>query len=190
MKPQARVLGVDDAPFAFEDAETEVVGVVVRAPSYVEGVMTTRVAVDGRDATDRLAAMIGGSRYRDGLALVLLDGAALGGFNVVDIVRLHGEVGVPVATVTKKEPDAAAIEKALRARFPDAEERLAILRRAKVSKVRTAHKPLYVSCAGLAVREVAEAIAACTVRGSLPEPIRIAHLVATAVKKGESHGRA
>ena len=63
MKPNARVLGIDDAPFVFGDAETEVVGVVVRAPSYVEGVMMTRVAVDGRDANARLAAML---RYKPG----------------------------------------------------------------------------------------------------------------------------
>lgn len=190
MKPQFRVLGIDDAPFAFGDAETEVVGVVVRAPAYMEGVMTTRVAVDGRDATDRLTAMIGRSRYRDNLALVLLDGAALGGFNVVDIQALHEATKVPVATVTRDEPDAASIENALRARFPDAEERLAVLRRQGLAKVATAHKPLFVSCTGISAREVSEAIQKCTVRGALPEPIRIAHIVATAMKKGESHGRA
>lgn len=190
MKAQARLLGIDDAPFAFSDAETEIVGVVVRAPSYVEGVMMTRVAVDGRDANTRLAAMIGRSRFLDGLALILLDGAALGGFNVVDIEALHEAVGVPVATVTKKEPDFPSMEKALRARFEDAEERLAVLRRQNLTKVKTAHKPLYVSHAGIGPREVSDAIAKCTVRGALPEPIRIAHLVATAVKRGESKGRA
>ena len=190
MKANARVLGIDDAPFSFGDAETEVVGVVVRAPGYVEGVMMTCVAVDGRDANARLAAMIGRSRYRDNLALVLLDGAALGGFNVVDIVALEEAIGVPVATVTRDEPDAAAIEKALRARFPDADDRLAVLRRQRLVKVPTEHKPLYVSCAGMGPREVAEAIQKCTVRGALPEPIRIAHIVATAIKRGESHGRA
>ena len=190
MKTQARVLGIDDAPFAFGDAETEAVGVVVRAPSYVEGVMTTHVAVDGRDTTAHLAAMIGRSRFRHNLALVLIDGAALGGFNVVDIQALHEAVKLPVATVTRDEPDAASIEKALRGRFPDAEERLAVLRRQKVTKLATAHKPIYVSCAGVSRGELAEAIRLCTVRGAIPEPLRIAHIVATAIKKGESHGRA
>ena len=113
MKPQSRILGVDDAPFRFSDDLVPVVGVVVRAPNYVEGVMTTRVHVDGDDATDVLAGAIGRSRYRAGLALVLLDGAALGGFNVVDIDALHRTVKVPVATVTRDKPDLAAIEKAL-----------------------------------------------------------------------------
>lgn len=190
MKAQARLLGIDDAPFTFGDAETEVVGVVVRAPSYVEGAMTTRVAVDGRDANAKLAAMIRRSRFREAVVLILVDGAALGGFNVVDIQALHEEIGIPVATVTRDEPDLEAMEKALRARFPDADERLAVLRRQNLAKVPTAHKPLYVSTAGTSTREAAEAIAKCTVRGALPEPLRIAHIVATAIKKGESHGRA
>ncbi|HYS71171.1 MAG TPA: DUF99 family protein, partial [Thermoplasmata archaeon] len=57
-------------------------------------------------------------------------------------------------------------------------------------RVPTAHKPIFVSCAGISERDAAEAIATCTVRGALPEPIRIAHIVAAAMKKGESHGRA
>lgn len=190
MKSQFRVLGIDDAPFAFGDAETEVVGVVVRAPSYVEGAMTTHVAVDGRDATARLAEMLGRSRFLDNLAVILLDGAALGGFNVVDIEALHRAVGVPVATVTRDEPDQAAIETAIRARFRDADERLEILHRQGLVQVLTAHKPLYVCCEGMPASEIADAIRKCTIRGALPEPLRIAHLFATAIKKGESRGRA
>lgn len=190
VKAQGRVLGIDDAPFAFGDAETEVVGVLVRAPSYVEGVMVTHVAVDGRDATATLAAMIARSRFREVVSLVMLDGAALGGFNVVDIEALHEDTGIAVITVTREEPDAAAIEKALRARFADADERLAVLRRQTLRRIATAHKPLHVSAAGISQADLAEAIRACTIRGALPEPLRIAHIVATAIKKGESHGRA
>jgi endonuclease V-like protein UPF0215 family len=58
MKAQSRILGVDDAPFKFTDEHVPVVGVVVRAPSYVEGVLTTRVRVDGADATEALASAI------------------------------------------------------------------------------------------------------------------------------------
>lgn len=190
MKPQARIMGIDDAPFSFEDAETEVVGAVVRAPNYLEGVMMTRVAVDGRDATAKLAKMIGRSRYLEGLHLILIDGAALGGFNIVDIQALHEKTGVPAVTVTKKKPDLAAMEKALRARFEDAEERLAVLRRQSLETVSTSHKRLYVSRAGISLPDASDAIALCTVQGALPEPIRIAHLIATALKRGESQGRA
>lgn len=190
MKPQARVLGVDDGPFRFEDELVSVVGVVVRCPNYVEAVLTTKVHVDGTDATDVLARVIGRSRYREGLGLILLDGAALGGFNVVDIDALHAATRVPVATVTRNEPNPVAIEKALRARFPDWEIRLAVLRRKTLFRVETSHKPIYAAAAGMLAGELREALRRCTVRGVLPEPIRIAHLIAAGIVKGESRGNA
>lgn len=190
MKPQARILGIDDAPFRFGDEFVPVVGVIVRAPNYVEGVITTRVHVDGDDATQALENAIARSRYRIGLALVLLDGAALGGFNVVDIDALHHAIRVPVATVTRRRPDLGAIERALRARFTDWQVRLRVLKSKDLVPVQTAHKPLYATAAGLSEPELREAIRRCTVRGALPEPLRIAHLVATAIVRGESKGKA
>jgi len=190
VKAHARVLGVDDGPFRFEDDLVPVVGVVVRSPSYVEAVLTTKVHVDGTDATDVLSKAIGTSRYRDGLGLILLDGAALGGFNVIDIDALHAATRVPVATVTRNAPDPRAIEKALRARFRDWEDRLAVLRRKELLRVETPYKPLYAAAAGISAGELREAIRQCTVRGALPEPIRIAHLIAAGIVKGESKGNA
>ncbi len=190
MKAHARILGVDDAPFKFTDEHVPVVGVVVRVPGYVEAVLTTRVHVDGTDATNTLAGAIGRSRYREGLALVLLDGAALGGFNVVDIDALSRAVRVPVATVTRDEPDLAAMERVLRRKFADWEARLEILRRHDLIRIETPHKPLFATVAGMEPHELKEAVHRCTVRGALPEPVRIAHLVATAIVKGESKGRA
>src|SRR5712691_3673126 len=105
MKPKSRFLGIDDAPFRFSDESVPVVGVVVQAPAYIEGILTTLAEVDGHDATERIAAMVRGSRYRPGLALVMIDGTAVGGFNLVDIDALHREILRPVVTVTRKKPD-------------------------------------------------------------------------------------
>src|SRR5438093_9661879 len=129
MKAKSRFLGIDDAPFHFSDESVPVVGVVIQAPSYIEGVLTTIAEVDGHDATDRIAAMVAGSRYRAGLAMILIDGTAVGGFNVIDVDSLHEKVDRPVVTVTRRKPDLAAIETALRRRFDDWEDGLRIMRR-------------------------------------------------------------
>ncbi len=189
MKAHVRVLGLDDAPFRFGDARVPVVGVVVRAPDYVEAVMTSTVAVDGTDATDVLAAKLASSRHRGGLALVLLDGIALGGFNVVDLDRLHSACRVPVATVTRKRPDLRAMEEALRRRFPDWRARLALVRRHRLWTLETEHRPLYGTGVGIDREDLIAILSRCTVRGAIPEPLRLAHLVAAAIVKGESRGR-
>src|SRR5713226_4970615 len=114
MKAKSRFLGIDDAPFRFSDETVPIVGVVVQAPSYIEGVLTTLAEVDGHDATERIAAMVRGSRYRAGLAAILIDGTAVGGFNVIDIEAVRAAVERPVVTVTRKKPNLGSIETSFR----------------------------------------------------------------------------
>lgn len=188
MKREVRVLGLDDAPFTFGDARVPVVGVVMRGGHYVEGFLRTDVAVDGEDATERILEAVQGSRHRDGLGLVLLDGVTYGGFNVVDLDRLHAGCGVPVLAVTRGEPDLDAMEAALRKHDARADAKVALLRRHAPQMLRTEGQPLAWRAAGLDAREVAEALALTTVRGLVPEPLRLAHLAATMLVEGHSRG--
>lgn len=190
MKAKSRFLGIDDAPFRFSDETVPIVGVVVQAPSYIEGVLTTLAEVDGHDATERIAVMVRRSRYHAGLAAILIDGTAVGGFNVIDIDEIQKSVDRPVVTVTRKKPNLGAIETALRHRFDDWEERLAVIRRHEIESVRIGHGAVWVTYAGATRAQVEETLSLTTVRGALPEPLRIAHLIAAGIVRGESHGRA
>ncbi|UCF08283.1 MAG: DUF99 family protein [Thermoplasmata archaeon] len=190
MKPQIRVLAVDDSPFKFGDERVLVIGVVMRVPAYMEAVLRTEVAVDGKDACERLAEMINTSRYKEQLRLVLIDGVALGGFNVVDIRELHEKIGLPVATVTRERPDFPAMEEALREHFEDWERRLNIIKEGELVSLETEHKPIFMKFIGIELEELKEVIEQSTVRGALPEALRVAHLIATGVVAGESRGMA
>jgi len=190
MRPQVRVLGIDDASFEFGDDKTKVIGVVTRSPDYVEGIMMSEITIDGMDSTEVLIKMVNDSRYKRQLRLIMIDGAALGGFNVVDIVRVCKETGIPVATITRDKPDFIEIEKALRSHFSDWEERLELMRTGNLTKLNTDNKPLWVGSVGIEPDKLREIITNATVRGALPEAIRLAHLIGAAMVKGESHGRA
>src|SRR2546426_2367982 len=190
MKAKSRFLGIDDAPFRFSDETVPVVGVVVQAPSYIEGVLTTLAEVDGHDATERIASMVRRSRYRAGLAAILIDGTAVGGFNVIDIDAVRAAVDRPVVTVTRKKPNLGSIETALRRRFDDWQERLATIRRHEIEAIRTGHGSVWVTYVGASRTEVQEALSLTTVRGVLPEPLRVAHLIAAGIVPGETPGPA
>lgn len=189
MKEQVRVLGIDDSPFEFGDRRSMVIGALVRAPGYLEAVMRTDVAVDGDDATDRLVEMVMSSRYRDQVKLVMLDGIALAGFNVVDMQALHRRTGLAVATVTRDEPDLGEMEAALRKHFDDWESRLSLVKALPLRPLDTGHKPVHASVLGMDWDDFVRVARATTVRGAIPEPLRIAHLVSAAVVRGESRGR-
>src|SRR2546422_8903360 len=112
MKAKSRFLGIDDAPFRFSDETVPVVGVVVQAPSYIEGGLTTLAEADGHDATERIAAMVRRSRYLAGLAAILIDGTAVGGFNGIDTDAGRKAGDRPVITVTRKRTNRGSMQPA------------------------------------------------------------------------------
>ncbi len=190
MKSGIRVLAIDDSSFSFSDDQVTLVGVLVRSPNYMEAVIVDHCTVDGDDATDAVVRMVEGTRYREQVRMVLIDGAALGGFNIVDIDQVVERTGVPCVTVTRALPDMASVEVALLNRFSDARRRLSLITSHEITPVDTGHNPLQVSVAGMAVEDAARMIRAMVVCGALPEPLRMAHLIATALVSGESRGRA
>lgn len=189
MKGQIRVLGIDDSPFDFKQGKSLVVGALVRAPNYLEAVMRTEVTVDGDDSTDQLVRMVSGSHHSDQMRAIIIDGIALAGFNVIDIDRLHDESGIPVLTVTRDQPDLEGMKAALKKHFGDWERRFELVSRHQLRRIKTEHKPLYACGLGLDWAEFEELVGLCTVRGAVPEPLRIAHLISSALVKGESYGR-
>src|SRR5207237_645880 len=150
----------------------------------------TAALVEDAGLTELPPGIVAGSRYRAGLAMILIDGTAVGGFNVIDVDSLHERVDRPVVTVTRRKPDLAAIETALRRRFDDWEDRLRLMRRHRVESIRLGQGSLWISYVGTDREAVGEALRLTTVRGVLPEPLRIAHLIAAGIVRGESRGRA
>ncbi len=164
-------------------------GALMRFPSYLEGVMRTEVEIDGHDSTQKIIDMLANSRYREQVKVILLDGIALAGFNIVDIEQLHYELKIPVLTLTRDRPDLRKIRSALRKHFVDWKERYGLATRLPLKRIETEHSPLWASGLGLEWGEFEEIVRSSTVRGAVPEPLRVAHLIATAMTRGESHGR-
>jgi len=164
--------------------------VVVRGANYLEGVLSTDVEIDGSDANMKLATMINKSRFKKQLRVVMLDGIALGGFNVVDIWRLNEETGLSVIAVTRDEPDFEAMRKALARHFDDHRDRWEIIERGELHRMQTARNPVWVKFTGIDETDARRMVEQTCIRCSLPEPIRMAHIIASGTTLGESRGRA
>ena len=75
IKPEIRVLGVDDGIFVPRTKGTvDVIGVVYRGGYWIDGVMRTEVTIDGMDATKNIAEMIKKAPHYAELRIVILDG--------------------------------------------------------------------------------------------------------------------
>jgi hypothetical protein len=180
------VLGIDDGPFEKgTDRDVVLVGVVMEGNDLVEGVATTRFPVDGEGATAFLAEWIGSLRFRPALQAVVLGGITLAGLALVDVPALAAATRLPVLVVNRRAPSNRDLEAALRA--AGLAERLPIL--ARTPPAFAANEHLHVACAGIGRAEAEALLAAIRRKGELPEPLRLAHLVARAVTTGESRGR-
>jgi len=190
MKKQIRLLGIDDSPFTFTDKYATIIGVVMRGGNYLECVLKSQVSIDGDDATFVCKDMINSTRHRKQLKALLIDGIALGGFNIIDIEEIFESTKLPVITITRDKPDFKKIEEALKKNFIDWEKRLTLIKNGKIHKVETSYNPIYVKCSGIDIDEAKEIIKISTIRGVIPEPIRVAHIIASGIIRGESYGKA
>lgn len=181
MKAEIRTIGFDDSPHTRPDGRVPVVGIHMRGATRVEGVLATDVARDGGDAAARVAACVNASGLR-GTKALLLDGASFAGFNVVDLEGLAAETGIPCIAFTKGIPDYASIRAALR-HVPDPEAKWHLIERRRTATFPTATSPLTVSWAGdVDEAQVARILALTTAGGLVPEPLRVAHLVASVMR--------
>lgn len=181
-----RVMGFDDAPFGRRAGSPVDIAGVVCGGTRFEGMVWGTATRDGDDATAVMARLLLDSKFADQVHVVLIDGLAVGGFNLVDLPALAAAVGRPCVAVMRKPPDLAAIRRALE-RFDDVERRLALIARA--GAIHT-HGPFVFQAAGAEPSAVGRALDALTDRGKVPEALRLAHLIGSAVKTGQSGRRA
>ncbi|MGC9058511.1 MAG: DUF99 family protein [Candidatus Nanoarchaeia archaeon] len=197
LKKQIRILGIDDSPhYKGQKAKVLVIGVLFRGGEYLDNLISTFVDLDGLDATDKIIEMVKKSRLAKTLHAVMLDGIALAGFNVIDINKMATELNCPVIVVTRQKPNYAAIKAALK-HFKDGFARWKIILKAgDVKEFLVKNKQLanptkiYFQFSGT-TEEVAKAILKLTIKhGTIPEPIRVAHIIGQGIVLGESRGRA
>lgn len=180
------VLGIDEGPFEKgQSARVPVVAALCEGANLLEAVARSDFPVDGADATGFLCEWIRGLRVLATLQGVALGGITLAGLGIVDVRVLSEALGVPVLVVTRRPPDNARLRQALEA--AGLLDRFAIAERSPEA-TRTADG-IHLAHAGCTRAEALALLEASRGKAKLPEPLRIAHLIATAYVRGESHGR-
>jgi hypothetical protein len=182
----AHAIGVDDAYFEHRHrGDVTLVGAVFAGARF-DGIVTGRVRRDGANATTAIAQMIAGSKFARHVQLVMLQGIAFAGFNVVDIHALSEFLARPVLVVARRGPDMRAIREALLSRVPGGARKWRLIEKAG------AMEPLagvWVQRAGLSTTEAETALERFATVSRVPEPLRAAHLIASGLGLGESRGR-
>jgi endonuclease V-like protein UPF0215 family len=182
IKPEIRILGVDDGVFIpHSKGFVPVIGVVFRGGYWLDGLLSTKIEIDGFDATERIASMITGSSHQRQLRVIMLDGVTFGGFNVVDIKELNERTRLPVIAVTRDRPDLEDIRVALK-NLPDPQKRWkALLNAGQILELstRSRDEKVYVEISGMLEEDARKIVKLTSTRSSIPEALRVAHLIAS-----------
>ena len=182
-KPGIRALGVAES-FRQGQGRSVLAGVVMRSDFVIDGVTLGRTAVGGDDATSAIASLFGRLRRND-VNLIIVSGAILSLYNIVDVDGLAKRTKLPVICLTYKET--AGIEDSIRRHFPrGAEAKLLAYRRLGKRRGvrRRTDQRVFSRSSGIEMGEAKKVLDAFTLHGSIPEPIRVAKLLARAVLSG------
>jgi endonuclease V-like protein UPF0215 family len=182
----SNVVGFDDFPFPrFHKGNVQIVGTIY-TKLRLDGVIRGVIRKDGANATNQLIKLVQESKFAPQLQLIMLQGIALGGFNVVDIHRLQNSLSLPVLVVARRQPNFQSIKDALLTRVPGGDRKWRLIERAgEVERV----AGVYIQRVGLSNSEAAKVIKAYAVHSKIPEPLRAAHLIAGGIATGQSRGR-
>lgn len=185
IKKDVRIIGFDDCPFQFKNKQKiRIVGVIYRGKDLLEGVLQGMITVDGDDATDVVIDLVKGSKFYEALKVIMLYGITVGGFNVIDPRVVYKKLNLPVIVIAEHEPDLKSIKDAL-THVEGGEEKWKIIQNnSNLKEFHFKHhgNPIYFSSIGMNEDDVRHVIKFSIKTGRIPEPIRIAHIIASSFK--------
>jgi len=135
------------------------------------------VQVDGLDSTDVMLRLLKGTRT----TVVFLSGASFAGFNIVDAQRLHNTLHIPIIIISREKPHNASVKRALKKHFTDWRTRWELIRglgRIHAFAPKPGEQPLHFEAIGITAAQAKRVIRAYCVTSRVPEPIRVAGIMA------------
>jgi len=183
-KKALRALGIAESFKKNIGARSILAGVVMRGDLVIDGFSFTTITIGGMDATDgviRLYKLLN----REDINVILLNGVVIAWFNVIDLQRVYDELQVPIIAVTyeeSKEP----LDRYFKEYFPDSwEKRVEVYRRNGLRErifLKTGHE-VFVRYLGISKNEAKGILNRFLLQGAIPEPLRVARLLARSLLK-------
>ncbi|MCU0631658.1 MAG: DUF99 family protein [Methanolinea sp.] len=185
-KKGLRVLGIAES---FSSREYSILaGVVMRKDLRIDGVSFSRITVGGMDATEGVLAIYRQLNRRD-INIILLSGCVIAWFNIIDPLKVYEETGVPVLVVTYE--DSEGLNADISHHFPGDTTRMACyetLGERIPLPLHTGHT-LYLRPYGLEPSDAGRLCQDLTLDGKVPEPLRVARLMARSAMRFSGNGR-
>ena len=182
-KKGIRALGVSESFTKGSSERSVLAGIVMRSDMQIDGFAFSTAEVGGMDATDRILEMY--KRLgREDINILLLNGCVISWYNVIDLNRLSEETMLPLICATYEESE--GLDKYFEELFPDdKEERICIYHNNGPRTVMKLHTgaQVYVRFLRMKEEDAKSILEKFTMHGAIPEPLRVARLLARSIMK-------
>ena len=160
-------------------------GVVMRRDLVVDGVGISKSTIRGDDSTQNIISMYR-KMHRNDINCIFLGGMIISMFNIIDGTKIHQSTGLPVIAITFNRSSGIVhtIKKVFPNEWQSKLQQYQNLGERQPIKLRTG-KSVFVRQWGLSPLNSIIILNHFTLQGSIPEPIRVAKLIARASIRNE-----
>ncbi len=162
-------------------------GIVMIRDFLIDGFVFGSATLDGDDATSAILQMYEDLKRPD-ISYVLISGLIISLYNIIDIKKIHKSLKIPIIGLTYH--DSTGIEDSIKHHFPDSyKSKIKNYKKLGIRKKITLHTSceVFVRKEGCTLHDVKYLLNELTLQGSIPEPLRVAQLLAKSLlQKGLS----
>jgi len=184
-KKGIRVLGIAES-FKREEEKSVLAGVVMRSDFVIDGVAFDKITVGGMDATEGVLHIFE-SLQRADINVMVLNGCVISWFNIIDIKEVYEKLNIPLICVTYEESE--GLEEHIARHFEATERDCRIEAYKRLGNrvpVRLHNNfDVLIRSLGMEKGETAAILKKFTTHGKVPEPLRVAKIVARAALRSK-----
>ncbi len=178
-KSGIRAMGIAESTRPLGTRKSILCSIVMRSDLIIDGCIFGRTTVGGNDSTESIISMFRNLRRKD-INLIMILGSIISHYNVIDGDKIAEETGIPLVAITFK--NSIGIDSSIRERFPDWQQKLNMydrIRDRRRVKLATGYH-VYLRPSLISFEDARKTVEKFTLQGALPEPLRVARLVARA----------
>jgi endonuclease V-like protein UPF0215 family len=158
----------------------------MRADMIVDGFTFSKAKVGGMDVTQKIVEMYEALDRHD-INILLLNGCVISWYNVIDLNYVVDAIGLPLICITYR--DSKGLETYFKENFPeDWQRRTEVYKRNGPRIPLTLHTGyiIYARFLNISKEETSKLLNKFTFHGAVPEPLRIARLLARSLMRSSS----
>ena len=141
------------------------------------------VEANGSYETGNIIKRIANSRFLEQIRIIAINGTTVAGTNTVDITNIYSKFKMPIMTITRKKPVQMLKESILSIKKDGYAHKTETLDRISKSAKLEKQGGFYVQHMGI------ENVTAYKYIENAPSSLKLAHMIASKVARGESKGR-